>query len=145
MTELIADLTFEAIKVSMRQDKDGVLLVLRIHPNEVAPELLSAWVGSRFQVGMMALSDDDQHQRSPDQEETRKIIASAALLCKEGSFADFLEIRGYPPADKAREDTVATALCQAIGAGSRANLATDIIAKERFIALRKEYRSWLRN
>lgn len=38
-------ISFEAVKTSINQNKDGVILRLAIHPQECPPELLAAWVG----------------------------------------------------------------------------------------------------
>ena len=53
-------LKFEAIKVSMSQDKNGTNLRLCIHPDDVPQELHKHWVGSRYMIAMVKLDDEDQ-------------------------------------------------------------------------------------
>ena len=52
-------LTFEAVKIAMRQDKNGHVLVLSIHPNDIPNELFSDWLGSRYYVSLVKLNDDE--------------------------------------------------------------------------------------
>ena len=42
-----ATVNFEAVKIAMRQDKNGYVLTLSVHPDDVPESLLRNWVGSR--------------------------------------------------------------------------------------------------
>jgi hypothetical protein len=53
-------LHFEAVKVSMSQDKNGIILRLNVHPNDCPKELHTDWVGSRYIIAMVKLTDDDK-------------------------------------------------------------------------------------
>ena len=48
-------LSFEAVKVSMNQDKNGIILRLNVHPNDCPKELHTDWVGTRYMVAMVRL------------------------------------------------------------------------------------------
>jgi len=50
-------LQFEAVKVALKQNKDGYVLTLNVHPDEVPDSLLRDFVGARYQVVMVRLSD----------------------------------------------------------------------------------------
>ena len=68
MTEIReAAIGFEAVKVSMSQDKNGVTLRLSVHPNDCPPELHTDWVGSRYMVGMVRLNDFDEPEMREEQ------------------------------------------------------------------------------
>ncbi len=54
-----AAMNFEAVKVSMSQDKNGITLRLSVHPNDCPKELHTDWVGTRYMVAMVRLQDDD--------------------------------------------------------------------------------------
>jgi len=51
---------FEAQKIAMKQDKEGMVLTLRIHPDELPAELMRDFVGSRYQVVMVRLDGEDK-------------------------------------------------------------------------------------
>jgi hypothetical protein len=63
-------LSFEAVKVSMNQDKNGIILRLNVHPNDCPKELHTDWVGTRYMVAMVKLNDEDM----PDTREDQVII-----------------------------------------------------------------------
>ena len=54
----IEGVSFEAVKTSMMQDKNGTNIRLTIHPNDVPPDLHKDWVGSRYMVVMVKLNED---------------------------------------------------------------------------------------
>ena len=61
MTEIRdAAINFEAVKISLKQDKTGIILTLAIHPNEVPPSLFTDWVGSRYVAALVKLDDEDK-------------------------------------------------------------------------------------
>ena len=79
-------LNFEAVKVSMSQDKNGTNLRLCIHPDDVPQELHQHWVGSRYMVAMVKLTDEDEPELSEDQIRKQRLFKSAIMVCKEESF-----------------------------------------------------------
>lgn len=54
----VPNISFEAVKTSMMQDKNGTNIKLTIHPNDVPPELHKDWVGSRYMVVMVKVNED---------------------------------------------------------------------------------------
>jgi hypothetical protein len=50
--------SFEAVKTSMMQDKNGTNIRLTIHPNDVPQQLHKDWVGSRYVVVMVKLDEE---------------------------------------------------------------------------------------
>ena len=51
-------LQFETIKIALKQDRNGYVMTLRIHPDDVPDELLRDFVGARYIVAMVRLNDD---------------------------------------------------------------------------------------
>ena len=47
----------EAIKVGWRQAKEGPILTLRLHPDDMANEVATASLGQRFAVALVPLKD----------------------------------------------------------------------------------------
>jgi hypothetical protein len=54
----ISNVSFEAVKTSMMQDKNGTNIRLTIHPNDVPQDLHKDWIGSRYMVVMVKLNED---------------------------------------------------------------------------------------
>ena len=54
----VPNISFEAVKTSMMQDKNGTNIKLTIHPNDVPQDLHKDWVGSRYMVVMVKLNED---------------------------------------------------------------------------------------
>lgn len=68
----VPSVSFEAVKTSMMQDKNGTNIRLTIHPNDVPQDLHKDWIGSRYMVVMVKLNEDG----TPDErkEDDRKEI-----------------------------------------------------------------------
>ena len=43
---------FEAIKTSLKQSKDGYILTLAVHPDDLPDDLMRDFIGSRYVVVM---------------------------------------------------------------------------------------------
>lgn len=54
----VEGVSFEAVKTSMMQDKNGTNIKLTIHPNDVPQDLHKDWVGSRYMVVMVKVNED---------------------------------------------------------------------------------------
>ena len=147
MTEVReAAVHFEAVKTSMSQSKQGTILRLALHPNEVPPSLHTDWVGSRYMVAMVKLDDEDKPQMSDQQRETERLIASAGMLCRNLDFAKFLfdidSLLGVPNDESEREKRVADALRDILGVESRSEMRTNSVARERFKNMVEEFTRW---
>ena len=88
-------IAFEARKISMRQNKEGFILVLGIHPNDLPQSLITSWVGSIWQVGMVQVGDDGMPIVPPEKKERAEAVARAGLLCRNERFQIYLANR-YP-------------------------------------------------
>ena len=85
-----AALSFEAVKIGMTQNKDGIILRLAVHPQECPPKLHTDFVGQRYGVALVALADDETPKHAPELEEIKKLKASAGALCRDADFQVFL-------------------------------------------------------
>ena len=79
-------INFEAVKVSMTQDKNGFNLRLCVHPDEVPDDLFRDWVGSRYLVVMVKIDDNDQPEIRPEQVENKRLVTSAIMCCNAPEF-----------------------------------------------------------
>ena len=69
----VEGVSFEAVKTSMMQDKNGTNIRLTIHPNDVPQDLHKDWVGSRYMVVMVKLNEDGTpDDRSENDNEVNK-------------------------------------------------------------------------
>ena len=82
-------LQFEGIKIALKQDKTGYVLTLNVHPDEVPVDLLRDFVGARYQVVMVRLSDDNTPMNR-DYEYARDPVRAAGILCRDPGFAQYL-------------------------------------------------------
>lgn len=137
---------FEAVKVSMSQDKNGIILRLNVHPNDCPKELHTDWVGTRYVVAMVRLQDDD----TPDDRgfvAVQRLVASAGLLCRNEDFFAFLVECGMamPTVDAAEmESQSADAIRTMCGIKSRSEFRDNEAARVKFEALRNDFRNWKR-
>jgi hypothetical protein len=134
----VAD-NFEAVKVSMRQNKDGYVLTLAIHPDEVPEEILRDFVGSRYAVAMIRIGDDEMPYERP---KTNTYVATAGILAKDPMFQKWLDETGQ--VFGVSEEEAAQAICEFCQIESRSQLAVNIEAQHRLIDMRKEYEEWKR-
>lgn len=118
-------LQFEARKVALKQDRNGYILTLLLHPDEIPEELLRDFVGARYACALVRIQDDE----SPTPYENR--VQKAAILCKTIEFMDFIGALS--------EDMAARKLCQACGITSRSELNGNVEAQKKFDDLVKDY------
>jgi hypothetical protein len=124
---------FEAVKVSMSQNKDGVMLKLSIHPNDCPPSLHADWVGSRYIVALVRLNDDDTVVEDKEKAAGRKAVAIAGSMCRNPKFRDWLHDNGI--SSGIGEDPAIEGLKRHLAISSRSELATDLEARRRFMDL----------
>ena len=79
---------FEAVKVSWRQDKDGYKLTLAVHPDNTPDELMRSWIGSRYQVAMVEIDDNEQPKSAFSQMD--EDVQYAIKLCREFAFQSWV-------------------------------------------------------
>jgi len=131
-------LNFEGLKMALKQDANGYILQIRIHPNELPEPLFRDFVGSRYMVAMVRLNDDEsptlyQHSRS-----TR-----AAMLCKNETFQRYLVDQGYT--QDANEKGAVNALYEICGIASRSEFNGNVSAQKQFDQLVEDYEATIKD
>ena len=82
---------FEGKKVALKQTKDGHVLTLAIHPDEIPEEILRDFVGARYMVVMVRIGENEEPmERQP----VNKHISIAGMLCRDPEFWEFLFEQG---------------------------------------------------
>tara|TARA_R100001510_G_scaffold24017_1_gene21114 strand:- start:10705 stop:11118 length:414 start_codon:yes stop_codon:yes gene_type:complete len=127
-------MNFEAVKVSMSQNKEGVILRLSVHPNDCPSDLHTDWVGSRYMVAMVKLNDQDEIETRQNEQAIQRLIASCGLLCRELDFQSFLGVDS--------EDKAVDSIREKCGISSRSEFRDNVLARESFIRIREEYKQW---
>jgi hypothetical protein len=137
-------LKFEAVKVSMSQDKNGTNLRLCIHPDDVPQELHQHWVGSRYMVAMVKLTDEDEPELSEDQIRKQRLFKSAIMVCKEKSFWSYLDENSHFGLETSinSEEGCAKQLRDRLGISSRSELKTNNDALNKFENMLMDYRDY---
>ena len=130
-------MSFEGRKISMRQDGKGTYITLSIHPGEVPMDLLAQPVGCRYQIAMVLLDDHDQPVKGRDMEEGERAVQSAAMLCRNPKFQQWMVRVGL--AVFTSEEACTDGLRVFCKVESRAEFKTNRDARENFSALKERF------
>lgn len=132
-------LQFEAVKMAIKQDKNGYALTLSVHPDMIPEGLLRDFVGSRYQVVMVRINEDERPMNR-EQELSRDYVRMAAILCREKQFHKFLvEANQIFDAD---EEAATDWLKQELGVKSRTEIPQHPAAVSRLLSIHQEFSLW---
>lgn len=130
-------INFECVKVSLRQNKDGFLLTLAIHPDDLSQDLVRDFVGARYAVAMVRIGEDEQPYVRP---KVNTFIQTAGILAKDPEFQRWCVQMGW--CFGVSEEDAARSICEACNIDSRSELASNSEAQHTLIELRKEFEAW---
>lgn len=130
---------FESVKLALKQDKNGFVLSLSIHPDELPNEILRDFVGSRYQVVMVRINQDEQPMNR-DQELSRDYVRMAGILCRDKKFQQFLTDAGQ--IFEASEEGATEWLKEELGVQSRTEIPQKQSAVSRLLSVQQEFNSW---
>jgi len=133
-------LQFEAIKLAIKQDKEGYVLTLRMHPDEIPEELLRDFVGARYQCVMVRLNSLDKPLIREQEYAGDQFVSKAGALCRNPNFWQFLheDLQIL----NAEEKEAVVWLRNYLGIHSRAELKTNESARERLNTIYQEFMAW---
>jgi hypothetical protein len=146
----------EALKISLKQEADGIIVAFRIHPDDLPTDLLRARINSRFALAFQQISDDEKLVPTPAHpimqavEKKKKQNANvmrAGMACAERKFQHFLQ---YMHADLWKETSGGnTEKAEAIlrfltNVDSRREYATNPKALKMFDTIMGQYEMWKR-
>jgi hypothetical protein len=133
-------LQFEGVKVALKQDKTGYVLTLSMHPDDVPVELLRDFVGSRYQVVMVRLDQNDQPLDRQEEYQGDRAVRIAGILCKDPKFWKYLysEEQIF---DEDMEDATEW-VRNYLNVPSRSDLKTNREAQILLDRLHREYQAW---
>lgn len=131
---------FEAVKMAVKQDKEGYVLTLRMHPDEIPEEILRDFVGSRYQVVMVRLNGDDHPMDRQQEFEKERSLKMAHAISKDPAFWEFLQDDAQIL--EAKEEEAVDWLKQYLGIKSRSELQTNLQARSLLDKLHREFQEW---
>ena len=138
-------IAFEGRKVGVSQTKDGIILRISIHPDECPTTVWRDWVGTRYQIAMVRIGDDEQPTAHDSVIIANKAIASAGMMCRDEAFQSWLAAEGIGGDIEVdvhdTERWAIDALRGYLGITSRTEMKTNKEALDKFIALRNDYMS----
>jgi hypothetical protein len=133
-------LNFEAIKIGLKQSKDGFVLTLAVHPDEIPDDLTRDFIGSRYQVVMVRIGDDEQPMSREGEFPGDHAVKMAGLLCREKEFWRWLNEREMLM--EMNEKACTEWLTSYVGIESRKELKTNVEARNLFNQLKRSFDAW---
>ena len=131
---------FEGIKTGLRQSKDGFVLSVAIHPDEVPADLVRDFVGARYMVVMVRLGDDDQPMNREGDFPGDTAVKMAGIVCRDPEFWEWL-FQKQAIFEK-NEAACKEWLHSYLGIESRKELKTDSSARDLFNQLKRTFEVW---
>ena len=133
---------FEAKKVALKQTKDGIVMSLGIHPDELPEELIRDFVGSRYMVVMVRLGDDER-PINRDEYAGTQMVKLSGMLCRDKDFWEYLHDGGQ--LFEKNEIACVEWLQNYLNLASRSDLKINKLAQEELKTLYGEYKEWKAN
>lgn len=131
------NIQFEGVKIGCSQNKDGWILRLAIHPNDMNEAIALANSGQRYLCVLVEMPDSESDL---DRQEADRAITLAGIVCKEPDFWKYIgSIEDF--ATPTNEDQCTKVLRQMLGIKTRSALREDNRARQRFLHMYHEYRS----
>ena len=127
----------EVVKIAMSQDKNGHILKLSIHPNELPKDLVLDPLGARYVMVLARLNDQDEVIQPKEKTDGDKAVDIAGLLCRNERFISWLFDNGY--SGSRDEHGAIEGIRDICGIKSRAEFRTDENARQRFFELKAEF------
>lgn len=122
-------ISFEAVKLALKQDKNGHVLTLVIHPQETPDELWRTPAGQRYGVALVQLDDDLRAYE--DTTEGERTFRMAAAKCRDRKFQAFLGAED--------EASARTILKKNLGIASSTEIRDNPVIREKFLRVIHDY------
>lgn len=131
---------FEGVKTGLKQSKDGYILTVAVHPDDLPDDLMRDFVGARYMVVMVRIGDDERPISREEFKKHHPAVAQAGMLCRDREFWSYVEI-------SCNEIITTEGECVEwfkyyFEVGSRAELKTNEDARNAFIKFREGFEAW---
>lgn len=127
----------EVVKIAMAQDKNGHILKLSIHPNDLPSDLVLDPLGSRYVMVLARLNDQDGVEPPKEKSDGEKAVSIAGKLCSNDRFIHWLFSNGYSDGDTSSD--AVNAVRRICDVSSRSELKTRSDAREKFLTLVRKF------
>jgi len=134
----VEPIQFEGIKTGLKQSKEGYLLSLALHPDDIPDNLIRDFIGARYMVVMVRIGDDEKPV--VQERKTDPAVSMAGLVCRDKEFWKYVFERDEEIITSEAE--CAEWMKMYFDIDSRADLKTNSEAKEKFIQFKKDYEKW---
>jgi hypothetical protein len=132
---------FEARKVAIKQDKNGVSLTLVVHPDEFPIEILQDFVGAVYDCEM---TRTDRERVDKQSEYVGELyVKLAGILCTAKDFWDFLHADNQIM--KKDEDSAIQWMYSYLNIKSRTELKTNTEAQQLLDKINREFKQWMQS
>jgi hypothetical protein len=133
-------INFEAVKMALKQNKDGYVLTLAIHPDDLQDDLMRDFIGSRYQVVMVRLNDNEQVMDRESELGGTKAVRIAGMLCRDPKFWAYLH--QDLQIIEASESDATEWLRHYLNVQSRSDIKTNPEAQQLLDKVHKEFKQW---
>ena len=123
----------EVVKIAMSQDKNGHILKLSIHPNDLPSDLVLDPLGSRYVMVLARLNDQDEVMQPKEKSDGEKAVDIAGKLCRNDRFVRWLFDNGH--SDGNSYDDAVSAVRTICGVQSRSEFRSNKTARDKFLEL----------
>lgn len=130
---------FEGKKIALKQTKDGIVMSLAIHPDDLPEELMRDFVGSRYMVVMVRLGDEEK-PLNREEFAGSQLVKLAGMMCRDADFWDYLFDDGQ--LFEKNEAACIEWLTAYLGVRSRADIKNDMNAQHLLKSLNAKYKEW---
>jgi len=137
----VKPIQFEAKKVAIKQDKNGVSLTLVVHPDDFPIEILQDFVGAAYQC--VFVRTDRPHVDKQAEYIGGQHVQLAGILCTSKDFWDFLHSDSQ--IFKKDEESATFWLRNYLGIQSRAELKDNVKAQQLLDKINREFKQWMQN
>jgi hypothetical protein len=143
---------FEVKKHAIRQTADGWVVSFVIHPNDMSADFAVDPLGTRYMMALAEISDDEtpvevKENRKAIAKRTydaktapERAVARAGMLAADGDFRHWLDATSR--ATMTDEGEAATYIRSACGVETRADLATNAVARKKLYQMVAAYEDW---
>jgi hypothetical protein len=133
-------INFEAVKMALKQTKEGYVLTLAIHPDDLQDDLMRDFIGSRYQVVMVRLNESEQAMDREAELGGAKAVRIAGMLCRDPKFWEYLhhDLQIIEASESEATDWLRTYL----NVASRSDIRSSPEAQQLLDKVHKEFKQW---
>jgi hypothetical protein len=131
---------FESVKTGLRQSKEGYMLTLAVHPDDLPDDLMRDFVGSRYMVVMVRIGDDERPMDRSQSFPGDAAVQMAGILCRDPEFWEWLHENEW--LQEKNEIACIEWLITFLGIESRKELKTNSEARDLFNNIKDKFESW---